>query len=63
MMIQEQTILLVEDSDDDAELAMRAFHRAKITNRVVRARDGVDALDYLFGRGPYAERDVLTFQQ
>jgi len=38
---------------------MRAFHRAKITNRVVRARDGVDALDYLFGRGPYAGRDVL----
>jgi len=59
MMIQEQTILLVEDSDDDAELAMRAFHRAKSTNRVVRARDGVDALDYLFGRGPYAGRDVL----
>ena len=58
MMIQEQTILLVEDNDDDAELAMRAFHRAKVTNPLIRARDGVEALDYLFGRGKHAERDV-----
>jgi two-component system, response regulator len=58
MMIQEQTILLVEDSDDDAELAVRAFYRAKITNPLVRARDGVEALDYLFGQGQYADRDV-----
>jgi two-component system response regulator len=58
MMIQEQTILLVEDNDDDAELAAMAFHRAKITNPLLRARDGVEALDYLFGRGKHAERDV-----
>jgi two-component system response regulator len=58
MMIQEQTILLVEDSDDDAELAMRAFRRAKVTNPLIRARDGVEALDYLFGRGKHAERDA-----
>ena len=58
MMIQEQTILLVEDNDDDAELAAMAFHRAKITNPLIRARDGVDALDYLFGRGKHAKRDV-----
>jgi two-component system, response regulator len=58
MMIQEQTILLVEDNDDDAELAVMAFHRAKITNRLIRARDGVEALDYLFGRGQHADRDV-----
>ena len=51
MMIQEQTILLVEDNDDDAELAARAFHHAKITNPLIRVRDGVEALDYLFGRG------------
>jgi len=61
MMIQAPTILLVEDNDDDAELAMRAFHHANFTNRVVRARDGVEALDYLFGRGTYAVRNVLDF--
>jgi two-component system response regulator len=48
--IQEQTIVLVED-DAAAELAVRAFHRAKVTNPLIRARDGVEALDYLFGRG------------
>jgi len=58
MTIQEQTILLVEDNDDDAELAVMAFHRANITNPLIRARDGVEALDYLFGRGKHADRDV-----
>jgi two-component system response regulator len=58
MMIQEQTILLVEDNDDDAELAAMAFHRANITNPLIRVRDGLEALDYLFGRGKHAERDV-----
>jgi two-component system response regulator len=57
-MIKEQTILLVEDNDDDAELTVIAFQRAKITNPMVRARDGVEALDYLFGRGEHAGRDV-----
>ena len=57
-MVQEQVILLVEDNDDDAELALMAFKRAKITNPLVRTRDGVEALDYLFARGAYATRDV-----
>ena len=59
MMFQEQQpILLVEDNDDDAELAAMAFQRAKNTNPLIRARDGVEALDYLFGRGKHAKRDV-----
>jgi two-component system response regulator len=58
MTIQEQTILLVEDNDDDAELAVMAFQRAKVTNPLIRVRDGVEALDYLFARGKYVGRDV-----
>jgi two-component system, response regulator len=57
-MFQQKEIFLVEDNDDDAELAERAFKRAKIAGPLVRARDGVDALDYLFGRGKYIGRNV-----
>lgn len=57
-MCGERPILLVEDNDGDADLAARAFQQAKITSPLVRARDGVEALDYLFARGKYAARDV-----
>lgn len=57
-MSQVITIFLIEDNDDDAELAVRAFRRAKVTHKLIRARDGLDALDYLFGRGKYADRNV-----
>jgi two-component system response regulator len=53
----EPTILLVEDNDDDAELTLRAFRQANVTNRLVRARDGQEALDYLFGQRAHAGRD------
>jgi two-component system response regulator len=52
-----QVILLVEDNDDDATLTVMAFERARISNPFVRARDGVEALDYLFARGDHSDRD------
>jgi len=51
-----KTILLVEDNPDDAKLSLRAFKRNKMLNPIVVARDGVEALDFLFARGAYAER-------
>jgi two-component system response regulator len=54
MMDLTRRILLVEDDDLDAELAVRAFQEAKVKNPLVRVHDGVEALDYLFARGKYA---------
>ncbi|QDH68691.1 response regulator [Marilutibacter alkalisoli] len=53
----EKVILLVEDNPDDAELARLAFEEANVANRLVVAKDGVEALDYLFARGAHADRD------
>jgi two-component system response regulator len=53
-------ILLVEDNDDDAELTRMAFERAHVENQLVRAYDGVEALDYLLRRGPHAGRSDET---
>lgn len=57
-MVGEKVILLVEDNEDDVLLAMRALKKNKIANEVVVARDGVAALDYLFGTGASAGRDT-----
>ena len=57
-MNREQTILLVEDNDDDAELTIMAFKAARIFNNVVRVEDGVEALDYLFARDKFSGRSV-----
>lgn len=51
-------VLLVEDSPDDAELTLRAFTRHKLANTVVHVGDGAEALDFLFARGSYGERDA-----
>ncbi|MCU1357688.1 MAG: Response regulator [Acidimicrobiales bacterium] len=50
-------ILLIEDSDDDADLTLRALRRNSVANEVVRLVDGVAALDYLAATGPYEGRD------
>ena len=50
-------ILLVEDNPDDVELTRIAFKEAKIANRLTVVNDGAEALDYLFARGAYAQRD------
>ena len=51
-------LLLVEDNPDDEALALRALNKQPITYNVVVTRDGVEALDFLFGKGEYAGRDI-----
>ncbi|WP_019499259.1 response regulator [Pseudanabaena sp. PCC 6802] len=53
-----KAILLVEDNPDDEALAIRALKRHHIGNEIVVAHDGVEALDYLFGTGQYAGRNI-----
>jgi two-component system response regulator len=55
--MSDKTILLVEDNPDDEKLTLRALTKNNLT-KVVVARDGVEALDYLFATGAYAGRDV-----
>jgi two-component system response regulator len=56
--MSEPVILLVEDNPDDQELTLRALKKNNISNRIVVAQDGVEALDYLFCAGTYADRDI-----
>lgn len=51
-------ILLVEDSATDLELALRALKKAKLANRIEVARDGEEALDFLFARNAHAGRSI-----
>ena len=53
-------VLLVEDSYDDQVLTERALHRGSIARSITIARDGAEAIDYLFGLGAYAGRDTTV---
>jgi two-component system response regulator len=61
--MNDRVILLVEDNRDDEELTLRALAKSNISNRVVVARDGVEALDYLFRRGDHALRPASEVPQ
>jgi two-component system, response regulator len=56
-------IMLIEDNPDDEALTVRALKKYKIVNEVVVARDGVEALEYLFGEGAHAGRDTREMPQ
>lgn len=56
-------ILLVEDNADDEALTLRALKKNNIRNEIVVARDGVEALDYLFATGSHSGRDVRIMPQ
>ena len=59
----DKVILLVEDNPDDAALTLRAFRKSNVLDQVVLARDGVEALDYLFATGSHAGRDPRAIPQ
>jgi len=61
--MEESVILLVEDNPDDEALTLRALKNNNIRNEVVVARDGVEAVDYLFGTGVHAGRDLSALPQ
>ena len=62
-MKRDETILLVEDNPDDELLTRRALKRSNVCNEVVVARDGVEALDYLFATGAYGGRSSVAMPQ
>jgi two-component system response regulator len=62
-MAKNKAILLVEDDPDHEKLTLRALRKNNIANDVVVARDGVEALDYIFGGGAHAGRDPADTPQ
>jgi len=61
--MDDKLILLVEDNPRDETLSVRALRKNNIANEIVVAHDGVEALDFLFGTGMYADRDMNTMPQ
>jgi len=62
-MAVKKIILLVEDNPDDEMLTLRAMHKNKIANEIIVARDGAEALDYIFCTGNYEQRDITEIPQ
>jgi len=56
--LEEKIVLLVEDNADDEELTIRTLQKNHLRNKIIVVRDGVEALDYLFGTGDYKDRDL-----
>jgi len=56
--MDDKFILIVEDNPDDEEMTLRSLHQAGLANDVQVVRDGVEALDFLFGAGSFAGRDI-----
>ena len=61
--MEHQMILLVEDSQDDADLTLRAMRKNNIRNDVVHVRDGAEAIDFLLCSGEYASRNPRNLPQ
>lgn len=56
--MMQKTVMLVEDNPDDEALTLRALGKLELVDEIVVARDGQEALDYLFGEGSYSGRDT-----
>jgi two-component system response regulator len=63
MSMSRKTLLLVEDNPDDEALTLRALGKYNLANQIVVARDGQEALDYMFGEGEYSDRDTGQLPQ
>jgi CheY-like chemotaxis protein len=57
-MLNEIEVLLIEDNPYDAELTLTAFRKSNLANRIYHVKDGAEALQFLFGQGPYVERKI-----
>jgi len=61
--MKQKTVLLVEDNPDDEALTLRALRKQNLANDIVVARDGQEALDWLFAEGEFAKRDINDLPQ
>ncbi len=61
--MEQKILLLVEDNPDDEVLTLRALRKHNLANDIVVARDGQEALDYLFGEGAHSGRDTRVLPQ